>query len=134
MRNLPPAVPSNRPSANTPSRNMPPALATNWPSANTPMRNAMPIVANNRPSANTPARNVPPQAPPTSTTRTDPHESKIPVPTAIPRRTYADAVLVEDINAVEESTEEEIMPPAVPLLEQPLIRPGKRVRKKAYVL
>ena len=122
-RNTPPVVPSNRPSPNTPSRNMPLALIINRPSANTPTRNATPTVASDRPPANTPARNVPPQAPPTSTTRSEPRESKIPVSTAIPKKTYADAVLLEDVNKVEEgSEEEEIMPLAVLLLEQPKIR------------
>ena len=90
----PPEVPSNRPSDNTPSRNMPPALKTNRPSITTPARNSTPTVASNRPSANTTARNVLPQAPPTSTTRTAPRKLKIPVPTAIPTKAYADAVLV----------------------------------------
>ena len=109
---------------------MPSVLTTNRPSANTPARNASPAVASNRPSDNTPARYVWIQAPPTSTMSTGPRESLIPVPTVIPPRTYADAVLVKDINEVGETTEEDIAPTAVPLLEQPLIRPGKRVKKK----
>ena len=57
-------------------------------------------------------------------------------PTAIPRRTYADAVLVDDVNKVEEASEEEIEPraviepPAVPVIEEPLICTGKRARTK----
>ena len=109
---------------NTPTRNMSPVLASNRPSANTPPRSGLPVVTRTRPAANTP-----PDAPPTSTTRTKPRESKLLVPTAIPSRTYAAAVLFEDVNEVEEAAdEEEIVPPAVPLLQQPLLRTGKRTR------
>ena len=136
-RRIPPAAQSNRPSANTPSRNVSLALASNMPSANAPPRNMPPTVASNRPSANTPARNALTKTPPTSTTRTEPRKSNILAPTAILRLTYANAVLVEDVKEVEEaSKEEEIEPPAVLLLKQPLICTGKRTRTKpkSYVV
>ena len=72
MRNIPPAVSSNRPSANILPKNVSPALVSNRSSANTPQRNMPPTVASNRPSTNTPARNTPIKTPPTSTGRTDP--------------------------------------------------------------
>ena len=52
------------------------------------------------------------------------------------RRSYADAVLVEDVNELEEASEEGIaplavlLPPPVPLFEEPLVRTGKRIRTK----
>ena len=107
MRNILRPVPSNIPYANTPPRKVSPALASNRPAANNPPRTDLIT------------------SPPTSTTRSRPRESLLPVPTAIPRHTYTNTVLVEDVNDVEESTEEEeINPPAVPLLEQPLVCNG----------
>ena len=62
------------------------------PAVNTPPRNVPPEVSSNRPSDNTLPRNmqpvhipIPPKDPPTSSTRTEPQESNILVPTPIPR-------------------------------------------------
>ena len=71
-----------------------------------------------------------PKAHPTSTTRILCRPSHIPVPTTIPQGTYADAVLVEDVNEAEEASEEEIVTPITALLEKPLIRTVKRTRTK----
>ena len=68
--NIPPAVPSNMPSANTPPRNVSPALTSSRPSASTSTRNIPPTVASNRPSDNALVTNVPIKTPPTLTTRT----------------------------------------------------------------
>ena len=54
----------------------------------------------------------------------------IPVPTMIPQRTYDHVVLVEDVNKVEEASKEEIVTPVILLLEQPMIRTGKRTGTK----
>ena len=103
-----------------------------------------PAPANIRPSANTPTRSLPPVPSPTSTANTPPQSvtpatprvSQLVTPTAIPRRSYADAVLVEDVDELEEASEEGIAPPAVlppppvPLFEEPLVRTGKRTRTK----
>ena len=75
-------------------------LASNRPSANTPPRSGLPVVASNIPSANTPPGIVQIKTPPPLATRTEHRKSMLPVPTAIPRQTYADAVLVEDVNEV----------------------------------
>ena len=58
-KNVSPAVPSNRPSDNTPPRKVSLALTSNMPYANTSPTNMPPKVASNRPSTNTLGRNVP---------------------------------------------------------------------------
>ena len=79
-----------------------------------------PLSIGNQPRVPIPA----PKAHLTSTTSTDPRMSCIPVPMLIPQRTYADAVLVEDINEVKEAGKEEIVTPVTPLLENPRSEPA----------
>ena len=92
------------------------------------------VLVSNRPSAS-PTRNashvpqtpIPPSNPPTSTTRNEPCMLHMLFPTRVPPRTCIDAVLLEDLNEVEEASKKAI---ASPLLEQPLMCTGKRTRTK----